>query len=86
MKSQEAIAKRLTRLCYEKGCSLYQLSNCSGVHISTIKSIVNGKSQNPGINTLAKLCMGLGIEVQDFFDGEEFAELELEEEEGEWSC
>ncbi len=86
MKSQEAIAKRLTELCYEKGCSLYQLSHGSGVHISTIKSIMNGKSQNPGINTLAKLCMGLGIEVQDFFEGEEFSELELEEDEENWCC
>ncbi|MCD8067926.1 MAG: helix-turn-helix transcriptional regulator [Lachnospiraceae bacterium] len=79
MKSQEAVAKRLTRLCYEKGCSPYQLSYGSGVHVSTIKSIINGKSRNPGINTLVRLCGGLGINVQVFFAGEEFNELELEE-------
>ncbi|MCD7739050.1 MAG: helix-turn-helix transcriptional regulator [Lachnospiraceae bacterium] len=83
MKSQEAVARRLTKLCYEKGCSLYQLSYGSGVHVSTIKSIMNGKSQNPGIKTLARLCEGLGIEVQDFFEGEEFEELEFEEDEKE---
>ncbi|MCD7807512.1 MAG: helix-turn-helix transcriptional regulator [Lachnospiraceae bacterium] len=81
MKYQEAVATRLTKLCYEKGCSPYQLSYGSGVHVSTIKSIMNGKSQNPGIKTLARLCGGLGIEVQDFFDGAEFVELEFEEDE-----
>lgn len=79
MNSQQAVVKRLTELCYQKGYSVGQLSYGSGVHPSTIKSIISGKSKNPGVVTVVKLCSALGVEVGEFFDAKEFVNLEIEE-------
>ena len=54
------------------------LARSAGVHPSTLKSIVNGKSKNPGIVTLKMLCDGLDISLIEFFDTDEFRNLEQE--------
>ena len=43
-----------------------------------MKSIMNGKSQNPGVVTLKKLCDGLDITLTEFFDTDYFRTLEQE--------
>ncbi|WP_326974910.1 MULTISPECIES: helix-turn-helix domain-containing protein [Acutalibacteraceae] len=45
---------------------------------STVKSILNGESQNPDIVTIKKLCDGLEISLADFFDAAVFQALEQE--------
>ncbi len=54
------------------------LSYSAGVSQSTIKSILNGESKNPGIVTIKKICDGLDITVIQFFDVPEYAQLEQE--------
>ena len=50
----------------------------SGVSQSTIKSILNGESKNPGIVTIKKICDGFDISVVSFFDTEDYYRLEQE--------
>lgn len=69
---------RILKLCKEQGVTPNGLSYISGVSQSTIKSILNGESKNPGIVTIKKLCDGLNISISDFFDTDEFRELEQE--------
>ena len=45
---------------------------------STVKSILYGKSRNPGVVTIKLLCDGLEISLEEFFSGPEFASLEPE--------
>ena len=45
---------------------------------ATVKSILNGESQNPGVVTLKKLCDGFGITLGEFFSTPEFDALEQE--------
>ncbi|MBR6742638.1 MAG: helix-turn-helix transcriptional regulator, partial [Clostridia bacterium] len=45
---------------------------------STVYSILNEKSQNPGAITLKKLCDGLEITLGEFFSTPEFDALEQE--------
>ena len=45
---------------------------------SSIKNILYGKSQNPGIVTLKMLCDGFGITLIEFFDTKKFHNLEQE--------
>lgn len=40
--------------------------------------LVHGKSVNPGIVTIKMLCDGLGITLPEFFDSEEFKNLQQE--------
>ena len=48
MKIKDAVAQRIIDLCKEKNIAINALGNISGVNPSTIYSILNTKSQNPG--------------------------------------
>ena len=78
MGTKEAIANRILQLCEERNMAINELANVSGVSPSTVYSILNEKSQNPGAVTLKKLCDGLGITLGAFFTTPEFDALEQE--------
>lgn len=78
MGTYEAVKNRLLALCAQKKMSIHKLAMESAVPPSTIKNILYGKSQNPGIVTLKMLCDGLGVSLVTFFDSEEFLNLEQE--------
>lgn len=78
MKIKDAVAQRIIDLCKEKNIATNALGNISGVNPSTIYSILNTKSQNPGVVTLQKICDGLEISIRDFFDVELFDDIEQE--------
>lgn len=59
---------RILYLLEENKMSIYLLAIKSGVSASTIKSILYGKSKNPGVVTIKMLCDGFGISLHDFFD------------------
>lgn len=78
MNTKEAIANRILQLCEERGIAVNALAGISGVSPSTVYSILNEKSQNPGAVTIKKLCDGLGITLAQFFNTPEFNALEQE--------
>lgn len=78
MRICEVTAQRIRELCKERGITPNGLSYISGVSQSTIKSILNGESQNPGIATIKKLCDGLNITIGEFFNTDDFNQLEQE--------
>ena len=78
MDTRQAVALRLVQLCGKYNISVNCLANTSGIPPSTLKSILYGRSRNPGIVTLKKLCDGLGITLGEFFSTPEFDALEQE--------
>lgn len=78
MGTYNAVKNRLLQLLGEKRMSIHKLAMESAVAPSSIKNILYGKSQNPGIVTIKMLCDGFGITLIDFFDTEEFRNLEQE--------
>lgn len=78
MNTKEAVAKRIIELCEERGLAINALANISGVPPSTVYSMLNQKSKNPGVVSIKKLCDGLQITVRTFFDSELFDEMEQE--------
>ena len=78
MNTREAVAARILQLCKDRGITPNGLSNLSAVPQSTIKSILNGESKNPGTVTIKKLCDGLDITLGEFFSTPEFDQLEQE--------
>ncbi len=61
------IGKRITNLCEERDISMNKLAKLSDLPPSTVKNIVYGNSQNPGIVTISSICKGLDITLVDFF-------------------
>ncbi len=78
MRTKEAIANRIFQLCSERDIAINELANISGVSPSTVYSILNEKSQNPGTIAIKKLCDGLEITLGEFFNTPEFDALEQE--------
>ena len=72
---QDFLVQRIVELCAEKNMTRYKLSYKSTVPLTTITNILNGKSQNPGVFTIMKICDGLDIGLDEFFDTKEFHEL-----------
>lgn len=77
MNAKEAVARRIHALCIEHDISVNSLSNQCGIPPSTIYSMLNAKSQNPGIVTIQKICDGLEITIREFFDDPLFENLDV---------
>ena len=78
MNTYTTVKNRLLQLLGEKKMSIHRLAMESAVPPSSIKNILYGKSQNPGIVTIKMLCDGLGITLIEFFDTDDFRNLEQE--------
>lgn len=76
MNAKEAVARRIQALCLERNIAVNALANLCGVAPSTIYSMLNKKSKNPGVMSIQKLCDGLEISVREFFDDPLFDNLE----------
>ena len=78
MTTKQAVAQRIIDLCNERDIAINALANMSGVSPSTIYSMLNEKSQNPGVVSIKKICDGLDITLGEFFSTPEFDALEQE--------
>ena len=74
----EAVKERILELCRQRDISINKLSGMSGITQSTLNNIVSGRNNSTTISTIKKLCDGLEITVQEFFDSELFQNLEQE--------
>lgn len=72
------VVERIYELCNERNITPNALSYMAGVSQSTIKSILNGESKNPGIVTIKKICDGFDISLIEFFDTDKFKNIEQE--------
>ena len=78
MKIKQAVAQRIVNLCKEKNIAINALGNISGINPSTIYSMLNDKSKNPGVVSLQKICDGLEISIREFFNDDLFDDIEQE--------
>ena len=78
MNTKEAVAKRILNLCEERDMAVNALASASGISPSTIYSMLNEKSMNPGVVSLKKICDGLEISIREFFNDDLFDDLEQE--------
>ena len=78
MDTYTAVKNRILYLCNEKRMTLNKLATVAAIPPSSLKNILYGKSHNPGIVTIKMICDGFGITLAEFFDTEEFANLEQE--------
>lgn len=78
MNTKNAVADRIIQLCNQKNIAINALANMAGISPSTLYSVLNEKSQNPGIVTIKKLCDGLEISLREFFNADIFDDIEQE--------
>lgn len=74
----EAVKQRILNLCRDRGISVNKLCTMSGVTQSTLNNLISGRNNSMTVATVKKLCDGLDISIVEFFDSDEFRELEQE--------
>ncbi len=79
MNINEATITRIRTLSKAQRLSMYELAYKTGMPPSTVKSIMNGKSKNPGIVNIKKMAEGLGLTIREFNDDDIFDNLEQDE-------
>ena len=69
----QVCCERIHDLCDERKISLNKLSIMCGMTQSTLSNITSGRSKNPTVSTIKKICDGL-----EFFDTDVFKNLDQE--------
>lgn len=78
MSIKDAVANRFEALCKERGITINELANRSGVTPSTAYSMMDASRRDVSIVTIKKFCDGLDITLSEFFTDKEFDVLEQE--------
>ena len=77
MNAKEAVGKRILELCSERNMTVNALANNAGISPSTIYSMLNYKSQNPGIVSIHNICYGFDITLREFFNSDIFDDVDF---------
>lgn len=79
MTMADAVAKRIIELCSRKEITINKLATLSGLTQSTVDSIINGKSKNPRLETIKKICIGFDMTIVEFFSSPLFDHSNLDD-------
>lgn len=73
-----AIKNRILCLCEERNLTINNLATMCALPPSSVKNILYGRSTDPKILTVKKICDGLDMSLGEFFSTPEFDALEQE--------
>ncbi len=73
-----ATKNRILQLCGQRNITINKLATICALPPSSIKNILYGRSSDPRLLTIKKICDGLEITLAEFFDTDEFNSLEPE--------
>ncbi|MCL1846187.1 MAG: helix-turn-helix transcriptional regulator [Defluviitaleaceae bacterium] len=72
MDTVSAVRGRILRLCGERNITIDKLASNAGLPPSSVKNIIYGRSKDPKITTIKKICDGFDMTLYEFFAFEEF--------------
>ena len=72
------VRNRILQLCNERDLTINKLATLAALPPSSVKNILYGKSKDPKLMTIKKICDGLEITLGEFFSTSEFDALEQE--------
>ncbi len=79
MKLSIAVSQKILKICQSKNISVNRLASICCLTQSTVQSLIDGKSKNPKMLTIIRICEGLDIKLKDFFDDVLFDSIERED-------
>lgn len=79
MRIGDALSKKITCFCKDENISINQFANMCCLTQSTVQHIVEGKSKNPKMLTIIRICDGIGIPLYKFFQDDLFIDLDRED-------
>jgi len=79
VKLSQAISQKILNICDEKNITPNKLASICCLTQSTVQNLIAGKSNNPKLLTIIRICEGLNISLKDFFDDDLFLKIERED-------
>ena len=79
MKLSRAISQKIINICAEKDITPNKLASICCLTQSTVQNLITGKSNNPKLLTIIRICEGLNIPLTEFFDDVLFTKIERED-------
>lgn len=79
MKISYAIAQKILNIIKEKDITINKLATICCLTQSTVDSLINGKSKNPKLLTIVRICDGLNITLEEFFSDDVFKNIDRED-------
>ena len=79
VKLSKAISLKIKNICAEKNITPNKLATICCLTQSTVQNLIIGKSKNPKLLTIIRICEGLNMPLKDFFDDEIFTKVERED-------
>ena len=79
MKIKDAVAIRINNICNERNISMNKLASISCLTQSTVQHLVDGRSKNPKLLTIVRICDGLEIPLKEFFNDKIFNNIDRED-------
>ncbi len=77
---KEAIEIRINNLCVEKCITINKLCTICGITQSTLANWKSRPKTNISTITILRICRGLNITIEEFFNDKLFENLEFEDE------
>ena len=74
-----AVKSRIYELCNERNITINKLCTISGITQSTLANINSRPNTNLTILSIMRICRGLNISIQDFFNSSIFTIDSLED-------
>ena len=78
MTIQQAMRNRILQLCGQHGITINKLATLAALPPSSVKNSLYGKSQDPKLSTILAICDGLDMTPGEFFDTDDFRDLDPE--------
>lgn len=78
MEINQAIKITVQQIAAKNDMSINTLALAAGVSPSCIYGVISGRNRSVTINTIQKICDGVGISVAEFFSGDVFKNAEQE--------
>lgn len=72
MNITQAIKNRIEQLCQEKGITQNKMCTICGITQSTINNIMNRNQKDVSLLTIVRICNGLNITLEEFFNSDIF--------------
>lgn len=75
---KDAVVKRFQNICKSRNIRYNELATLSGVTPSTVYSLMDDRRRDVSLITVKKLCDGLEMPINEFFDDDIFKTLDQE--------
>lgn len=79
MRISEAVSMKLLKICKDNQMSVNKLAMICCLTQSTVQNLIECNSKNPKLLTIVRICDGLNMSLEEFFNDEIFLNIDRED-------